>query len=170
MEDYHIPVPERGYWARLRAGKKIHRPPLPLLGPGMSDEVTIGAGHDWHYRPEPTDREIWKKTPLPPAFERDLDERERLKRLDRERVERPLKDADALRRSHDIRDYVGQVKTPGGGDSYSIGQTGRWRMLIASIQVCRGDNSRACETVASRFWRNGQSTPPRATSIGRSLI
>jgi hypothetical protein len=29
---YDIPVPERGYWAKPRAGKKVHRRPLPPRG------------------------------------------------------------------------------------------------------------------------------------------
>lgn len=71
---YDIPVPERGYWAKLRAGKKVHQRLLPLRGPGMSDEVTIGAGHDWHYRQGLTERQILEATPSPPKFDRDLDE------------------------------------------------------------------------------------------------
>lgn len=37
-----IPVPERGYWARLQAGKTVSKRPLPRRGLGMSDTVTIG--------------------------------------------------------------------------------------------------------------------------------
>lgn len=71
---YDIPVPERGYWAKLKAGKKVHHRPLPLRGPGMSDEVTIGAGHGWHYRQGLTDQQVLETTPSPPTFDRDLDE------------------------------------------------------------------------------------------------
>ena len=36
-----IPVPGRGYWARLQAGKRVDKQPLPPRGLGMSDSVTI---------------------------------------------------------------------------------------------------------------------------------
>lgn len=39
-----VPVPERGYWAKVRAGKRADREPLPLRLPGMSDEIRIGPG------------------------------------------------------------------------------------------------------------------------------
>jgi hypothetical protein len=38
-----VPVPERGYWAQLQAGKTVFKRPLPPRGPGMSDMVSIGA-------------------------------------------------------------------------------------------------------------------------------
>lgn len=37
-----VPVPERGYWARLQAGRTVLKRPLPPRGLGMSDTVTIG--------------------------------------------------------------------------------------------------------------------------------
>ena len=39
-----IPVPARGYWAKLAAGKKGTRPQLPARGPGMSDRIVRGRG------------------------------------------------------------------------------------------------------------------------------
>jgi len=36
-----IPVPERGYWAKLARGKKVRQPPLPPKRPGERDEVVI---------------------------------------------------------------------------------------------------------------------------------
>lgn len=41
-----IPTPERGYWARKEAGKKILVPPLPERLPAMEDEVLLGGGRD----------------------------------------------------------------------------------------------------------------------------
>ncbi len=38
-----IPVPKRGYWAKLQAGKKVTRIPLPPRGPGVSDDVFVGG-------------------------------------------------------------------------------------------------------------------------------
>jgi len=37
-----IPVPERGYWARLQANKLVVKRPLPPRGLGMSDAVVLG--------------------------------------------------------------------------------------------------------------------------------
>lgn len=43
---HRIPVPPRGYWAKLRAGQRLGRPRLPRLGAGERDEITIrGALH-----------------------------------------------------------------------------------------------------------------------------
>jgi hypothetical protein len=39
-----IPVPPRGYWARLNAGQRMTRTPLPLRAPGATDRVTVGSG------------------------------------------------------------------------------------------------------------------------------
>lgn len=36
-----IPVPERGYWAKLHAGKPVEKQALPPRGLGMSETVTI---------------------------------------------------------------------------------------------------------------------------------
>ena len=36
-----IPVPPRGYWARVAAGQRLSRPPLPSLPPGQAEEVLI---------------------------------------------------------------------------------------------------------------------------------
>ncbi|MDR3436325.1 hypothetical protein [Telmatospirillum sp.] len=46
-----IPVPERGYWAKKSAGKRVSQPDLPLRFPGAADVVGIGPRHqnsvDW---------------------------------------------------------------------------------------------------------------------------
>lgn len=41
-----IPVPPRGFWARVAAGQRVHRPKLPILPPGEAEEILI-------YVPEP---------------------------------------------------------------------------------------------------------------------
>jgi hypothetical protein len=44
-----IPLPERGYWAQLQAGKTVFKRPLPPRGLGMSDMVSIGeTGYETH--------------------------------------------------------------------------------------------------------------------------
>lgn len=68
----NIPVPERGYWAKLQAGKKVSQRSLPPRELGMDDEIQIG-GHSWYGYNSPSDQEILK-SPIPPApmFEGDL--------------------------------------------------------------------------------------------------
>jgi len=64
----NIPVPERGYWNKLQAGKKTSKKPLPPRGMGQSDEVTIG-GNSWgYYRESDTDL-LNNPIPPPPVFE-----------------------------------------------------------------------------------------------------
>ena len=36
-----VPVPPRGYWARVAAGQRAHRPKLPILPPGQAEEILI---------------------------------------------------------------------------------------------------------------------------------
>ena len=49
-----VPVPPRGYWAKIRAGRKVKRPPLParLSGraPGIEIRPTTDAAPPWHAR------------------------------------------------------------------------------------------------------------------------
>lgn len=39
-----IPLPPRGYWAKVRAGKKPRRPRLPKLPAGQAEEIVVWAG------------------------------------------------------------------------------------------------------------------------------
>lgn len=55
----NIPIPPRGYWARITAGQKPARIPFPVRGLGQKDEVTIGR-EAWTGREE-------RITELPPA-------------------------------------------------------------------------------------------------------
>lgn len=62
----NIPLPPRGYWARLYAGQVMSKTPLPPRAPGESDQVTVGGGRYPHYRgaeSKPT------TAPEPPAYE-----------------------------------------------------------------------------------------------------
>jgi hypothetical protein len=67
----HIPVPERGYWAKSQAGKPANRTPLPPRQPGMPDTITIGpAVSNWN----PATREYDYPDPpvSPPSFAEDI--------------------------------------------------------------------------------------------------
>jgi len=46
-----VPVPGRGYWAKLKAGKADPRPPLPELERGQPERI---VGHRWTEPSEPT--------------------------------------------------------------------------------------------------------------------
>lgn len=43
----HVPVPPRGYWARLSAGQQVRRPRLPTLRPGEIEVIVV-----WHDVPD----------------------------------------------------------------------------------------------------------------------
>lgn len=43
-----IPTPERGYWARLAAGKTVVKAALPARPPGLSPEVSFGDPRPWY--------------------------------------------------------------------------------------------------------------------------
>jgi hypothetical protein len=67
-----VPVPERGYWAKLQAGKVVVRIRLPLRDPGMPDVVSIGREpYSWRWDPE---AELAKPLPDPPVFGEPIDD------------------------------------------------------------------------------------------------
>lgn len=66
-----IPVPERGYWARLQAGKTVQKRPLPPRGLVMSDTVTIGKNPYESYAAESA-RLLAEPIPPPPTFGDDM--------------------------------------------------------------------------------------------------
>ncbi|WP_211608648.1 hypothetical protein [Paraburkholderia haematera] len=80
----NIPVPPRGYWARLAAGQRVARTPLPRRGPGMSDHVTVGAGRPQAFQPERDEGHLCSRDadvsvreelpPTPPVHDETLDE------------------------------------------------------------------------------------------------
>jgi hypothetical protein len=64
----NIPRPPRGYWAKLAAGKRVSKTPLPARGPGMSDSIEIGANRYYYYS-RTSEEEALNSTPQPPVFE-----------------------------------------------------------------------------------------------------
>ncbi len=61
-----VPLPERGYWAKIQAGRKLPKTPLPPREPGASNIVSIGKEpYSWRYDPE---EELAKPLPDPPVF------------------------------------------------------------------------------------------------------
>lgn len=71
---YNIPMPDRGYWAKRTARKRVHQRPLPIRGPGMSYLVVIGRRYGWRYGICMSDEEILSSTPSPPVFEREMED------------------------------------------------------------------------------------------------
>ncbi|PIC01026.1 hypothetical protein [Caulobacter sp. X] len=82
-----VPVPERGYWAKLAAGKPVTRFPLPTRDPGANDDVRIGP---IEYGKFDAEAELAKPPPEPPVFAEHLD-------AVRSRVERRLGKVKAVR-------------------------------------------------------------------------
>ena len=63
-----IPVPDRGYWAKLRAGKTVVRRKLPPRSPGMATDLTIGTdGRQYWWSPNP-EAELATPPPTEPTF------------------------------------------------------------------------------------------------------
>lgn len=62
----NIPVPERGYWARLRAEKSVIKVALPARKPGQLNWVSIGESkYSWS---QPTRDELLGPIPEKPTF------------------------------------------------------------------------------------------------------
>jgi hypothetical protein len=68
-----VPVPPRGYWAKLRAGKRVRRPPLPRRPPGMAEELRVG-GRGYYSYSVPTEEEILGPLPEAPVFEEPIEQ------------------------------------------------------------------------------------------------
>jgi hypothetical protein len=66
-----IPTPERGYWARLAAGKRVVKAALPARPPGLSPEVSFGDRRHW-YRSWSREELLAPIPPLP-EFEETLE-------------------------------------------------------------------------------------------------
>ncbi len=67
-----IPVPERGYWAKLKASKPVLRTKLPQRGIGASDMVEVAKGNSRHWTHRPTNLD--DPEPLQPIFPDDMPE------------------------------------------------------------------------------------------------
>lgn len=79
----NIPVPERGYWTKLKAGKPVVKIALPARAPGMPGTVEIGASSKaWRYDPV---AELAEADPPAPVFTEPLEsvEHRTAKRLGR---------------------------------------------------------------------------------------
>lgn len=63
-----IPVPDRGYWAKLRAGKPVIRMKLAPRGPGKPYRITIGSEPRQFYWPVDPERELAQPPPIEPNF------------------------------------------------------------------------------------------------------
>lgn len=79
-----IPIPPRGYWAKLQAGKKVSRPPLPARGLGMPEIIRAGGryrSYYYYYYEAPADL-IGMEIPPPPEFPEPVSEvAERVRKL-----------------------------------------------------------------------------------------
>lgn len=77
---FDIPVPPRGYWAKLQAGKPTARAVLPARAPGMRDEIHLGARYYWQR--SLSDEELLGPLPERPEFSEDIARvRERIRKM-----------------------------------------------------------------------------------------
>jgi hypothetical protein len=63
-----VPRPPRGYWAKLAAGKSVTREYLPPRGPGMCNDLEVGASRQWWHRSY-SEEEVLTMDPEAPLFE-----------------------------------------------------------------------------------------------------
>lgn len=73
LQKLDIPVPERGYWAKLQAGKKVVATPLPPRGPGMPHAWEHGAQSRYYRWPPDPEAELAEPVPEPPVFEEPIE-------------------------------------------------------------------------------------------------
>lgn len=66
-----VPRPPRGYWAKLEAGKKVHRPELPAREPGMADRVEVGRSQ-YSLSRSHANEELLAHAPKRPEFTEDV--------------------------------------------------------------------------------------------------
>lgn len=66
----NIPKPGPGYWAKIKAGKKVHKMDLPPRFPGSSDVIVFGNGWDV----SPVDDNDDLPIPPPPKYEESLED------------------------------------------------------------------------------------------------
>lgn len=69
-----IPVPDRGYWTKLRAGKPVVQPKLPPRGPGMPDRFQIGPEVRLPYWPPDPEAELALPPPVDQVFPEPIEE------------------------------------------------------------------------------------------------
>lgn len=67
-----IPLPGRGYWAKLQAGKDVPVVHLPPRGLGMSETITVGHSH-WQQREDEDARLMAEEIPAAPDFQESLE-------------------------------------------------------------------------------------------------
>lgn len=77
-----VPVPPRGYWAKLKAGKRAARGALAERLPGMPDDVDVGLGRHPQRATQSEEEVLREVFPDVPTFAETLDSvRERAARL-----------------------------------------------------------------------------------------
>jgi hypothetical protein len=63
----NVPIPKRGYWAKVAAGKVVGRTPLPLRAPGAPEYVGEEPRRPWSWQPDPV-AELAEPEPREPSF------------------------------------------------------------------------------------------------------
>jgi len=167
-----IPVPERGYWAKLRAGKPATRLKLPARGPAMPHLVAVGEQPShFHWGRDP-EAELAEPPPDEPVFAEPIEEvRARVaSRVGRVRFERNLTAAHIL-----IRDLLAQdeKRRPKRGEpswmsgySQPLFDSGfeRHRLRILSSLFL------AVQRMGARPWLNGETARDIGLSVGVETV
>lgn len=99
----NIPVPARGYWAKLQAGKKAQRCPLPPRALGQLNSVHFGESR-WQSASEQNEEFLREPIPPPPVFEPDMDAVRAQAAAMVRKVPLPLNDSHGW--SHQIERYL----------------------------------------------------------------
>lgn len=88
-----IPVPPRGHWAKIEAGKRTFQPELPPRPPAMPQEIEIGKDRQFYWRGW-TDEDLLAPLPPPPFFDEPIEQvRNRVREwIGRVRIPRDLSD------------------------------------------------------------------------------
>lgn len=67
-----LPVPERGYWAKLAAGKRVIKARLPAREPGRHPDVLV-SGSRYHTYPSYSREELLNPIPEVPSFDEPIE-------------------------------------------------------------------------------------------------
>ena len=69
----NIPTPDRGHWAKLRAGKPVVRTPLPPRAPGQSDHVSVSRPTYGYWANSDPAAVLARPPPQPPVFDEPIE-------------------------------------------------------------------------------------------------
>jgi hypothetical protein len=96
-----LPVPERGYWAKLAAGKRVIKARLPAREPGRHPEITV-SGSRYHSYSSYSREELLGPIPEPPSFDEPIEAVEQM-------VQKIIKKVPMVRSLSSVHHAVGKL-------------------------------------------------------------